>query len=328
MKKAMYAFSGDPITYGHIDIIQRAAKVFDEIVVGIGINPDKKYLFSLEERTEMAEKSLKTISNATVTSFKGLLVDYAYENKIPVIIKGVRDEKDFSYETLLHQIGESQKLDIDTFLLPAEHSKAHISSSAAKAILKEHGLIHEYVPLYVKQCLEAKMSQQYFIGVTGEIGAGKSYLCKKFVDFGKDKGMEVHNIELDHIGHEILEKRNEPIYREVRVNIAKTFGDSVHNADGTINRKNLGEIVFSDTDKIKILNEIMQKPIEVRLRKEIFDKKGIILINAALIAESGMTYLCNNNIVLVSADKSYQQKRLQERNLTKEQIQRRLVSQC
>ena len=63
MAKAMYAFSGDPITYGHIDIIKRAAKAFDEIVVGIGINPDKKYTFTLEERTEMAKRALRKLEN-------------------------------------------------------------------------------------------------------------------------------------------------------------------------------------------------------------------------------------------------------------------------
>ena len=65
MKNAMYAFSGDPITYGHIDIIARASKAFDNVVVGIGVNPDKKYMFSLEERTEMAQKSLSIFPNVT-----------------------------------------------------------------------------------------------------------------------------------------------------------------------------------------------------------------------------------------------------------------------
>jgi pantetheine-phosphate adenylyltransferase len=88
MKRAIYAFSGDPITFGHIDIVERAASVFDEVVVGIGVNPEKEYTFDLEERTEMARRSLSHLSNVKVVSFKGLLVDYAYENDIHVIIKG------------------------------------------------------------------------------------------------------------------------------------------------------------------------------------------------------------------------------------------------
>ena len=173
-KKAMYAFSGDPITYGHIDIIARASSAFDHVVAGIGANPDKKYMFNLEERTEMAKRSLTRFKNVEVASFQGLLVDYAYEQGIEVIVKGVRNAADFDYENVLHEVGVSQKLGIDTHILFARPELAHVSSSAVKSIQKEQGLIHEYVPLYVKQCLEARMSEQYIVGVTGEIGAGKS----------------------------------------------------------------------------------------------------------------------------------------------------------
>ena len=187
MKRAIYAFSGDPITYGHIDIIKRALKGFDEIVVAIGVNPDKKYMFSLDERKEMAEKSLAGIPSTKVVSFEGLLVDYAYENDIPVIIKGIRDQVDTDYEKIIHQVGESQELDIETYILFARPELSHISSSTVKAIQKEHGRIEKYVPLYVKQCLEAKMSGQYIVGITGEIGAGKSYVSEKFIQLGKER---------------------------------------------------------------------------------------------------------------------------------------------
>ncbi|MCK5024944.1 MAG: pantetheine-phosphate adenylyltransferase, partial [Nanoarchaeota archaeon] len=117
MKKAIYAFSGDPITYGHIDVIQRVSRVFDDMIVGIGINPDKKYMFNLEERTEMAKKALVNIPNTRVSPFHGLLVDYAYESGVDVIVKGVRNSADFDYENMLHQVGESQKLGLDTHIL-------------------------------------------------------------------------------------------------------------------------------------------------------------------------------------------------------------------
>jgi len=78
MKKAIYSLSADPITFGHIDIIQRASKIFDEVIVAIGKNPAKKYLFDLNERIEMATESLAFLENVTVTSFEGMLTDYAY----------------------------------------------------------------------------------------------------------------------------------------------------------------------------------------------------------------------------------------------------------
>ncbi len=326
MTKAMYAFSGDPITYGHIDIIKRAAAIFDEIIVGIGTNPDKKYLFSLEERTEMAQRSLCSFQNVEVISFEGLLVDYAYEHNIPVIIKGVRDEKDLAYEEVLHYAGQSQKLGIETFLLPTMPKKVHISSSMAKAMQKEHGEIHQYVTFSVKQCLEEKISHQYIVGVTGETGVGKSTLCTFWEEHGKNKGISVHHIELDQIGHDILSKLQEPVYQKIRKKIVRAFG-AVQQQDGTIDRKALGDIVFQDSAKIKKLNEIMHKPIRVRLRHELRGKNGIILLNAALLAETETTYLCNNNVILITADKQSQERRLQERNLDMEQITRRLASQ-
>jgi len=326
-KKAMYAFSGDPITYGHIDIIARASSAFDNVIAGIGANPDKKYMFSLEERTEMAKKSLAKFKNVEVVPFQGLLVDYAYEQGIEVIVKGVRNAADFDYENVLHQVGESQKLGIDTHILFARPELAHISSSAVKSIQKEQGLVHEYVPLYVKQCLEARMSGQYIVGITGEIGAGKSYVSQKFVELGKNKGISVYDIELDHIGHQILGELKQPRYEEVREQIAEAFGKQVRRSDGTIDRKNLGEIVFNDSNALNKLNQIMSTPLLVRLRRELYGKKGLILFDAALIAESNLAYLCNNNVALIYADKQTQESRLGSRGLSAEQMKRRLGGQ-
>ena len=276
MTQAIYAASLDPIHYGHIDVIARAAKAFDEIIVAIGVNPEKKdYTFSLEERVNMAEKSLSKLRNVKVESFNGLLVDYAFEKGINVVVKGARDSKDFDYEKMLHQIGESQKLGIDSYVLFARPDFAHFSSSVVKSLQKYQGNIREYVPICVKQKLEEKLSSQYIIGITGEMGSGKSFVSKKFVEIGNQKGLAVHNIELDNIGHEILGKLKNPRYMQVRNEIIQEFGESVKLENGFINRKALGEIVFNDGIKLKKLNEIMQQYMLVRLRREISDKKGL-----------------------------------------------------
>lgn len=327
MIKSIYAFSGDPITYGHVDIVKRASKIFDEVVVAIGVNPDKKYTFTLEEREEMARHSLKNLQNVKVASFTGLLVDFAYEQGAQVIVKGVRDATDFEYEKYLNQLGESQKLHLDTVLLFADPKLAHVSSSAVRALQKEQGLIHEYVPLFVKEKIEEKLSSHKIIGVTGEIGVGKSYICQKIVDFGEKNDIEVHHIELDFLAHDIYETLQDPRYAAVRNEIAKNFGESVKNDDGTVSRKVLGELVFNDQEKLDVLNSIMYTPILVRLRRELYGKKGLILVNAALIAESDMAYISNNNVILVRADEKIQQKRLESRGLNQEQIKTRLSSQ-
>ena len=327
MKRAIYAFSGDPITFGHIDIINRAATTFDEVLVGIGSNPDKKYTFTLEERTTMARQALKKLKNVHVDSFRGLLVDYAYEQNISVIVKGVRNSADFDYENILHQVGESQKLGIDTFILFARPHLSHISSSAVKSIIAEHGFIHEYVPLSVKQSLELKMCKQFIIGVTGEIGTGKSYITDHLVSFCKELNVPAYNIDLDIIGHQILENLTEPQYQEVRKELIKEFGTKISTRDGMIIRKALGQIVFNNAAALQKLNDLMIMPILVRLKRELYDKRGIIILNGALLAEANMLHLCNNMMILVTCDKSIQQERLSKRKLTSQQITRRIESQ-
>ncbi|HBY20117.1 MAG: dephospho-CoA kinase [Clostridiales bacterium GWE2_32_10] len=295
--------------------------------MAIGVNSDKNYMFTLEERLDMAERSLKAFYNVKVVSFRGLLVDFAYENNIDVIIRGIRNVEDFEFEKVIYLAGESQKLNIETCPFFARQDLVHISSSTVKTIQKEQGIINEYVPIYVKKCLEEKISGQYIIGITGEIGVGKSYISNMMEEIAKECRIEFHNIELDYIGHKILGELREEKYRKIQEEIIHYFGDEVKNSDGTINRKVLGKIVFSDIEKLNKLNDIMYTPVIVRLRRELYNKKGIILINSALIAETDMTYLCNNNIIYVSVDKETQRKRLEEREYTEEQINNRLKSQ-
>lgn len=325
--KAIYAFSGDPITYGHIQIISRAAKIFNELIVGIGINPAKKYLFSLEERVEMAKESLHTYENVKVVAFSGLLVDYAFENNISVIIRGLRNSEDFNMELLLHQIGESQKINIETVFFPTGQNMGHISSSAAKALQLEQGFVFEYVPLNVKQKLEEKLSGQFIIGITGEIASGKSHLSSQLVTMGEKKGIPVHLIDIDKIAHQILESLTQPLYKELRDTLILNFGNIVKNEDGYIDRKQLGKILFQSPEKLKQFNDLIKNPLLLRLRRELYGKKGIILLDGALIAESKMTYLCNNNIILVNTKKELQLARLKMRQYSDEQIHQRMNSQ-
>jgi len=196
-KKAIYAFSGDPITYGHIDIIQRAAKIFDEVIVAVGVNPAKKYLFTLKEREELAIRSLVEIKNVKVISFRGLLVDHAFENDIPVIIKGLRNHEDFGFEMVLHHVGESQKLGIDTFFIPSRQELQHISSGAVKAIQLEQGTLTEYVPMVVKQKLEERLSEQFFCGVINVTDKTLEMITRRI------EHMPVHIINIDALKDEI-----------------------------------------------------------------------------------------------------------------------------
>jgi pantetheine-phosphate adenylyltransferase len=284
-------------------------------------------MFTLEERTEMARRSLKKVLNVKVMAFSGLLVDYAYEQNVATIVKGVRDITDFGYENILHQAGGSQKLGIDTFVLFAKPELAHVSSGVVKSIQKEHGLIHEYVTFYVKQNLELAISGQFIIGITGEIGAGKSFISELMVSTAKKMRVMCHNIDTDIIGKQILEELKEPVYFQIREQLSVRFGNKIRLKNGMINRKILGQIIFANSKDLQDFNRIMQNPILVRLKRELSGRKGIVILNGALFAESGMLHLCNNNIILVSCHKKIQQERLMKRGLDRYQVSHRIKSQ-
>ena len=324
---ALYAFSGDPITKGHLDLIERAYRLFSNLTIGIGVNPEKKYTFSLEERLEMVRHCTKHLPNIKITSYTGLLSDFVYENNIDIVVREIRNSKDLNDEYNLHLACKSQGMHFEIVPLFTAPELSHVSSSVVKAMTKEQGKLIPFVPMYVKQKLEERMLGQYIISVTGTIGAGKSYITEKFVELGKSKNIEVHDIDLDKISHDILSTLQEPKYIELRKNIIDTFGEDVGNLEGTINRKVLGEIVFNDSAKLQILDELMQGPIEERMRREMYGKKGLILINAALLLEKNLLHYSNNRILIVTVDKEKQSERLGARGLTQEQITRRISSQ-
>ncbi len=327
MKKAIYGFSGDPITFGHIDIIERALSIFGELVVGIGVNPTKKYFFTLEERRQIAAASLQYLPQVKVISFRGLLVDYAYEQNIATVIRGIRNSEDLNYELMLHQVGESQRQGIDTIYFPAKQDLMHISSGAAKALQLEQGLIHEYVPLCAKQKLEEKLSGQYLVSITGEMGVGKSYLSRRLQALGKEKGLEVHLIDVDKIGHAILGQLEAPLYREFRQQVGRRFGGNLLDEAGFIDRRALGKIIFQNPKQLQEFNQMIYQPLLLQLRRELYGKRGLIVLDTALISETGMNYLSNNNIILVEADPQVQEQRLLTRGYQSEQIQHRLKTQ-
>jgi len=135
MSKVIYPFSGDPITYGHIDIIERAAHSFGEVIAAIGNNPLKQYRFTMEERMEMAEAALAHLPNVQVACYEGLLADFARQQGVQITVRGLRNAEDFNYEWMIYEINESIDAHMETLWLPCRKDKANISSSALKAML-------------------------------------------------------------------------------------------------------------------------------------------------------------------------------------------------
>lgn len=330
MKKVIYGGSFDPITYGHDDVVRRAAKHFDQLTVGIGVNADKedRYLFSLQERLYLVREVLKDVLNVDVVAYRGMTTDFAKEHEYDLLIRGLRNGKDFDAEQSLERAFKRQEKDnLETFFLNAQQSMQDLSSSAVKSVLKEQWDIRDYVPLIIKQALEGRLLWQYITGVTGSVGTGKSFTTEKFIELCKKNWIPAHHLDLDKIGHEVQWLLQEPLYQTARQKIIQLFGDDVRNEDGSINRKTLGPKVFSDPQKMEILNSIMYDPMRTRTKRLMYNQKWLFFYNAALIAENDTSSLMNNNVVLVDAPLDIQRQRIAHRGVPEEKIDRILASQ-
>ena len=156
MKTALYPGSFDPVTFGHLDIIERSAKMFDHLIVGVLINSAKSPLFSMEERVRMIQDLTKGYDNVYVESFDGLTVNYARECGASVIVRGLRAVTDFEYELQLAQTNRVMAPDIDTIFLSTNLKYSYLSSSTVKEIAAYGGDIRPFVPDLVRTAVEAK----------------------------------------------------------------------------------------------------------------------------------------------------------------------------
>ncbi len=146
MKIAVYPGSFDPITNGHLDIIERSSKVFDKVIVSILVNSAKTPVFSVEERVAMIQKVVKDIPNVEVDSFTGLLVRYLEQKNARVIIKGLRAVSDFEYEFQMALMNFQQNPDIETLFMMTSSNYSYLSSSVVREVGSLGGDLHGLVP--------------------------------------------------------------------------------------------------------------------------------------------------------------------------------------
>ncbi len=319
MKTALYTGSFDPFTKGHLDLIQRSAKIFNKVIVAVGTNPKKNYLFSLEKRLELIKANLAGLANVEVSMIPDgrFTSDIAYEEDA-VIIKGVRINADFDYEKLMHDINALHSFGVDTMIFPSQPKMSHVSSSAAKEICKLHGNTEDFVPFNVKVALERELVGQNRIILTGDIGSGKSTVM---AELEKTYKGYVHNIDMDAIAHEILFEREEKAYKALRTLLA----DKLELKE--FSRKTLGEKVFEDDEARKYLDKEMRQPMITRVRAALKDKKGLIVFNGALMIDKDWLSIANNNVVILTVSKLEQEERLNARGYSYEKVQQRLSSQ-
>ena len=157
---AVYPGSFDPVTHGHLDIIRRGSRLFDRIVVAILRNPEKKALFSLEERRRILVNATAGIPNVTVDSFDGLLVDYAHRRGARVIVRGLRALSDFEYEFQMALMNRRLDSSIETvFMMPSE-TYSYLSSRLVKEVVRLGGSVAGLVPPEVERRLRARVGNR------------------------------------------------------------------------------------------------------------------------------------------------------------------------
>ncbi len=149
MRRAVYPGSFDPVTFGHLDVIERSLKIVDELIIGVLRNHTKNPLFSVEERVSMLKESTKQFSHVRVESFDGLLVDFAVQSEAAVIVRGLRAITDFEYELLMSQTNSVLNPSVDTVFLTTRLQYAYLSSSTVKEVALMGGDISKFVPEHV-----------------------------------------------------------------------------------------------------------------------------------------------------------------------------------
>ena len=156
---AIYPGSFDPITLGHLDIIQRAATMFDKLIVVVMTNANKKCSFSPEERRELIEKTVSNISNVEVDFYDGLLAEYARIHSAKAIIKGLRAMSDFEYEFQMALTNKKLNPDVETLFLTTSTQYMYLSSSMVKQIAAMNGDIYDFVPSEIHSDIVARLTK-------------------------------------------------------------------------------------------------------------------------------------------------------------------------
>lgn len=155
---AVYPGSFDPVTYGHLDIIKRAAHIFDHLIVAVLNNTSKKSLFSLEERIELLREVTKDLPNVEIDGFRDLLIHYMKKKNARVIIRAIRSVSDYEYELQLASLNRKLGEDVETLFMVSSPAYSYLSSSVVREIASFHGPVGELVPEAVERALREKFN--------------------------------------------------------------------------------------------------------------------------------------------------------------------------
>ncbi|MBC3804742.1 pantetheine-phosphate adenylyltransferase [Acetobacterium fimetarium] len=160
-KIAVYPGSFDPITKGHLDMIERAAKIFDKVIVCVMVNSSKEYLFTRDEREQLINDCIAEMKNVEVDSYDGLLIDYVKLRNTNIIVKGLRAFLDFEYEFQMALTNKHLDNDIETMFMISSNKHSYLSSTLVKELVKFQGDVTEFLPKNVERAMQKKYEEGY-----------------------------------------------------------------------------------------------------------------------------------------------------------------------
>jgi len=155
---AVYAGSFDPMTFGHVDVVKRAARLFERVVVAVGVHPTRQPLFSVEERLGLLDAVVGQEPNVEVDSFSGLLIDYCVKREARVLVRGLRISMDFEYELQIAQANADMAPEVDTVFLPTANAYGFLTASLVREIASHGGDVSRYAPPAVCAALKKKFA--------------------------------------------------------------------------------------------------------------------------------------------------------------------------
>ena len=159
MRRAIYPGSFDPVTNGHLDVVERARKLFDEVIVAVAHNDEKQPLFTLEERLDLLQKTIGKIDNVRIAQFDGLLVDFAIAEKAVAVIRGLRAVSDFEFEFQMALMNRKLEGAVETIFLMPKEEYTYLSSRIIKEIARLGGNVAAFVPAAVGKALQGKFGK-------------------------------------------------------------------------------------------------------------------------------------------------------------------------
>ncbi|MFC1696850.1 dephospho-CoA kinase [Nanoarchaeota archaeon] len=314
----IYALSADPIHYGHLNTIKhiKNLKCFGdtELIIAVGNNEGKKYMFNQDERVVLARSAIESLrlKNVTVEGFDGFLYKYANKHPDPILVRSGRNGKDFEFEKNLSNFNKQMYKkdfgkDLNTIVLPAENDLVNVSSTLVRESIRDKKFVNDYVPPVIKQALEEKVHDTTLIGVTGNMGSGKTTLC----NYLASNDNLITHIDVDKIVHSFYVP-DSPYYDYVRTEIEKNFGSKYYQND-VVDKFKMRELVFDRVNRSSLLN-ILEKPTLKTLQQEVYNHKGIVLVDVAYLVENELMDYVNNNVILAQCSEHVRQQRINNRD--------------